>query len=112
MARPPLRLLVRQAATLVILAGVVGVVGVAHAASLGGISSDSLDAWSYPAEIVTADVTPPTIVGSVAPAPNAAGWNNTAVTVTFTCADEYSGVASCTVPGHAVERSRRPGRHR
>ena len=97
MARPPLRFLVRQAATLVIMASVVGVVGVAHAASLGGISS-SLEAWSYPAEIVTADTTPPTITGSVAPAPNAAGWNNTAVTITFTCVDEYSGVASCTSP--------------
>ena len=68
MARPPLRLLVRQAATLVVMASVVGVVGVAHAASLGGIASDALDAWTYPAEIVTADTTPPTIVGSVAPA--------------------------------------------
>ena len=32
------------------------------------------------------------------PAPNAAGWNNTNVTVTFTCADQTSGIASCTVP--------------
>ena len=98
MARPPLRFLVRQAATLVIMTSVVGVVGSAYAASLGGISSGSLDAWTYPAEIVTADVTPPTITASVTPAANPAGWNNTAVTVTFTCTDAQSGVATCTSP--------------
>ena len=32
------------------------------------------------------------------PAPNANGWNNTDVTVTFTCADAASGIASCTSP--------------
>jgi len=39
------------------------------------------------------DATPPMIVGSRTPAPNAAGWNNTNVTVSFTCADSLSGVA-------------------
>jgi hypothetical protein len=46
----------------------------------------------------TPDVTPPTITGTWAPEPNAAGWNNGPVTVTFTCADEESGVATCTEP--------------
>jgi hypothetical protein len=44
------------------------------------------------------DTTVPTIFASVLPAPNAAGWNNSAVTVTFTCNDAVSGVASCPSP--------------
>jgi len=40
----------------------------------------------------------PTITASAKPGPNAAGWNNSNVTVTFTCADKTSGVASCTPP--------------
>jgi hypothetical protein len=43
-----------------------------------------------------ADTTPPTIVGSISPAPNGAGWNDGAVTVHFTCSDADSGIASCT----------------
>jgi hypothetical protein len=39
------------------------------------------------------DATPPMIVGSRTPAPNAAGWNNTNVTVSFTCTDNLAGVA-------------------
>jgi RHS repeat-associated protein len=44
---------------------------------------------------VNLDKTPPTIVATPSPAPNAAGWNKDDVTVGFTCADELSGVASC-----------------
>src|SRR5439155_9882346 len=39
---------------------------------------------SFGATIVTAS-TPPTITASVSPAPNAASWNNSNVTVSFTC---------------------------
>jgi hypothetical protein len=39
------------------------------------------------------DATPPMIVWSRTPTPNAAGWNNTNVTVIFTCTDNVSGVA-------------------
>ena len=42
------------------------------------------------------DATAPTISGSRSPAANANGWNNTDVTVSFTCSDPLSGVASCT----------------
>jgi microsomal dipeptidase-like Zn-dependent dipeptidase len=45
---------------------------------------------------ISIDKSAPTILGARAPAANAAGWNNTAVTVTFACADTLSGVASCT----------------
>ncbi|MCP2241834.1 hypothetical protein LX86_000555 [Lentzea aerocolonigenes] len=44
---------------------------------------------------VNIDKTPPTITHAQSPAANANGWNNGAVTVTFTCGDAQSGVASC-----------------
>lgn len=44
------------------------------------------------------DRTAPTITGAASPPPNAAGWNNTNVTVTYTCNDGLSGIASCTSP--------------
>ena len=42
------------------------------------------------------DLTPPTITGSRLPLANANGWNNESVTVSFTCGDVLSGVASCS----------------
>jgi hypothetical protein len=47
---------------------------------------------------VKIDKTPPAINHSQSPAANANGWNNSNVTVTFTCSDGQSGVASCTGP--------------
>lgn len=41
------------------------------------------------------DKTPPQIAGLRSPAANPAGWNTTDVTVTFACADEVSGIATC-----------------
>jgi hypothetical protein len=38
----------------------------------------------------------PSISGTASPEPNAAGWNNTDVTVHFDCSDAESGIASCT----------------
>jgi hypothetical protein len=49
-------------------------------------------------EIVGIDDDPPTIVAALTPPPNAFGWNNTDVTVSFNCADATSGVASCSAP--------------
>ncbi|HEV2115282.1 MAG TPA: Ig-like domain-containing protein, partial [Terriglobales bacterium] len=48
-------------------------------------------------EILGMDNDPPTISASVSPQPNAAGWNNTPVTVTFTCADAFMNV-TCPAP--------------
>ncbi len=47
---------------------------------------------------VKIDTTAPSITVSQAPAANGAGWNNTDVTVSFTCGDSLSGLASCTSP--------------
>jgi WD40 repeat protein len=44
------------------------------------------------------DQTPPTISASLNPQPNAQGWNNTDMTVRFSCQDALSGVASCSSP--------------
>jgi RHS repeat-associated protein len=49
-------------------------------------------------EIIGVDNDPPTIQATVSPAPNAAGWNNSNVTVSFTCGDATSGVATCPAP--------------
>jgi alpha-tubulin suppressor-like RCC1 family protein len=57
------------------------------ATSAGGTGSQSVT--------IKRDATAPTISGSASPAPNAAGWNNSDVTVSFTCADALSGITSC-----------------
>ncbi len=44
------------------------------------------------------DATAPTISGSASPAPNANGWNNTDVTVSFDCSDSLSGLWFCSGP--------------
>jgi hypothetical protein len=44
------------------------------------------------------DTTGPVITSTYLPPPNSAGWNNTPVTVSFTCTDAASTVASCPDP--------------
>jgi hypothetical protein len=55
----------------------------------------SYDQTQLDVTIQQTDTTAPIIEGSVTPAPNANGWNDTPVTVAFTCTDADSGVASC-----------------
>ena len=57
---------------------------------------DNESANSNEASATPQDGTPPTITANVAPPPNAAGWNNTDVTVTFECTDSGSGIATCS----------------
>jgi RHS repeat-associated protein len=45
--------------------------------------------------VLTNDTTAPTITATVAPSPNAAGWNKSSATVSFTCSDATSGIATC-----------------
>ncbi|GGN09749.1 hypothetical protein GCM10009721_42070 [Terrabacter tumescens] len=47
---------------------------------------------------VKIDKTAPGISHKQAPAANSRSWNNSDVTVTFTCTDSGSGIASCTAP--------------
>ncbi len=47
---------------------------------------------------VRIDKTPPALTSTLDPAPNANGWNNSSVTVTFTADDALSGVQSVTPP--------------
>ena len=49
-------------------------------------------------EVIGIDNEPPTIVATATPPPNGRGWNNSNVTVTFTCADTTSGIATCPPP--------------
>ena len=52
---------------------------------------------------VRIDKTPPTVTfGSPTPAGNAAGWNNANVSISFTTADNLSGVAATTLPSPLV----------
>jgi Glucodextranase, domain B len=44
---------------------------------------------------INIDQVAPVVSAVVTPPPNGSGWNNTAVTVGFTCTDSGSGVASC-----------------
>ncbi len=45
---------------------------------------------------VKIDKTPPTTQGTASPPPNAAGWNKSDVTVSFTGTDGLSGIAGCS----------------
>ncbi len=47
---------------------------------------------------VNDDAVPPTITPSLDPLPNAAGWNNSDVTVMFDCTDQESGIETCPDP--------------
>ena len=55
---------------------------------------------SFTVEILkrNTDTTPPVITTTTAPSPNSNGWNNTNATVTFSCSDTGSGIATCPAP--------------
>jgi len=67
-----------------------GVTLTCSATSSGGTSSQSVT--------IKRDATKPSISASATPLPNANGWNNVDVIVTFAATDDTSGVASITSP--------------
>ncbi len=67
-------------------------------------SAESDGGKAGPVEVkIKRDATAPTISGSASPAHNPSGWNNTDVTVSFTCDDSLSGVASCELDATLTE---------
>ena len=66
--------------------------------TVSGTATDLAGNTASASLTVSLDKTPPAIKASASPVPNAAGWNNTNVTATFTCSDATSGVASCPPP--------------
>jgi len=50
------------------------------------------------ANFTVAGGAPPTITAAASPVPNSSGWNNSNVTVTFTCTPGGAAIASCPSP--------------
>lgn len=84
-----------------------GTVQPTDSVSISGDGNHTLAYWSVdkagnvePERTITVqiDTSAPTITHTVAPVPNAAGWNAGDVTVAFQCSDAISGVASCSSP--------------
>lgn len=65
---------------------------------ISGQASDQAGNTARASARISLDRTPPKVSATITPAPNPAGWNNTAATVTFTCSDELSGIQSCPPP--------------
>src|ERR1044071_4786023 len=66
--------------------------------SISGTVTDQAGKSATATALVNLDRTPPLISASVAPPANAAGWNNTDVTITYLCSDSLSGIAVCPLP--------------
>lgn len=65
---------------------------------VSGTATDAAGQSATTTVTLNLDLTPPVITAVATPAPNSAGWNNTAVTVNFSCSDSLSGVAACPSP--------------
>jgi hypothetical protein len=79
-----------------------------------GLNPAALDAVrlegiaNLPEVITRLDTTPPVIVPTVTPSPNANGWNNSAVSVSWNVTDPESGISSstgCTTTSQTTETS-------
>ncbi len=73
-----------------VTADTAGVTFTCSAESEGGSASESVT--------IKRDATAPTITASRDVGPNANGWNNTPVTVSYTCTDGLSGIDTCSSP--------------
>ncbi|TMF86346.1 MAG: Neogenin, partial [Chloroflexi bacterium] len=72
--------------------------------SVSGVANDKAgNAAGTVVSRINVDQTPPTISGAPDRAPNAGGWYNADVTVSFQCADGLSGVVSCSPPSKLGE---------
>src|SRR5579871_1996207 len=63
--------------------------------TISGTARDKAGNVASASVAVKVDQSAPTITATPAPAPNAAGWNNSTVVVAYTCADAVSGIATC-----------------
>ena len=63
-----------------------------------GTATDAAGATATTGVVIKLDKTPPTVIPSTSPAPNASGWESSPVTVSFACSDSLSGVALCPSP--------------
>src|SRR5688500_8393510 len=63
-----------------------------------GSATDEAGNTATASTTLNIDKTAPAVTGSVQPPPGAAGWINQNATVTFACADDGSGIASCAPP--------------
>src|SRR5262249_36170624 len=65
---------------------------------VSGTASDLAGNNASASTAVNLDMTPPTITATINPPPDAGGYNSGPATVTFTCSDSLSGVATCPAP--------------
>ncbi len=63
-----------------------------------GTAEDNAGNTTNTSATLNIDKTAPIITATVSPAANANGWNNSDVTITYTCSDTMSGIASCPAP--------------
>ena len=77
-------------------AALINTEGIAQLVS--GTASDKAGNTATTSTTINLDTTKPTINYTLTPIPNAAGWNNTDVLISFICADALSGIESCTPP--------------
>ena len=75
-----------------------------HSVSYGAADNAGNPETAQPLTI-RIDQTSPRITATVSPGPNAQGWNNTDVTVSFVCSDALSGIASCPDPVTVTRRA-------
>jgi hypothetical protein len=65
---------------------------------VSGTAVDTAGQTASTSVTVNLDLTPPAISAVASPVPNSSGWNNSNVTVSFSCSDSLSGVAVCPLP--------------
>lgn len=70
---------------------------------VNGVATDAAGNTATIQALVHMDRTPPSISAHIVDTPNSAGWFDRPVMVAFSCADDLSGIASCSPPDTAPE---------